>query len=391
MVHVEVVIIGGGVIGNSIAYHVARQGRKVLVIERAAMVASEPTASWASAGGVRRQGRDPAEAPLASEAIARWSSLEAELDAAVHYRQGGNVLVAENDDEAQRLVAFVQKQHTMGFADVRLVDRKELREIMPGAGAHIPAGSYSPADGQADPALTTRAFANAAQRYGATYWTDTICRALVMNQSRVTGVRTSRDDVTAEQVVLAAGVWTDELAAAIGLQLPITTRVPQMVLSTPAPQGLLTPVIGVMGRALSLKQLPNGAFLLGGGWPGDATTNRRGYILRTASIEGNWSVACDILPIVRQQIIAQAWCGLEAQAIDGIPFIGATPNYEGLSVAVGFSGHGFALAPAVGRALADQLAGKATPELAGLSPARIAQWSEEQIEAFMQSKHDHYG
>jgi sarcosine oxidase subunit beta len=212
-----------------------------------------------------------------------------------------------------------------------------------------------------------------------------------MNQSRVTGVRTSRDDVTAEQVVLAAGVWTDELAAAIGLQLPITTRVPQMVLSTPAPQGLLTPVIGVMGRALSLKQLPNGAFLLGGGWPGDATTNRRGYILRTASIEGNWSVACDILPIVRQQIIAQAWCGLEAQAIDGIPFIGATPNYEGLSVAVGFSGHGFALAPAVGRALADQLAGKATPELAGLSPARIAQWSEEQIEAFMQSKHDHYG
>jgi sarcosine oxidase subunit beta len=390
MMHTEVLIIGGGVIGSSIAYHVARQGRKVLVVERAT-IASEPTASWASAGGVRRQGRDPAEAQLASEAIARWPTLEAELEAAVHYRQGGNLLVAENDDEAQRLIALVKKQNDMGFADVRLVDRKELRELMPCVGEHILAGSYSPADGQADPALTTRAFANAAQRQGALYWTETTCQALVLDQSRVIGARTSREEVRAEQVVLAAGVWTDELATGIGLRLPITTRVPQMLLSTPAPQGLLMPVLGVMGRALSLKQLPNGAFLLGGGWPGDYTPDRRGYTLRTTSIAGNWVVACDILPAVRQQTIAQVWCGLEAQAIDEIPFIGVVPHYEGLSVAVGFSGHGFAIAPAVGRALADQLAGKATPELDGLSPARISRWTAEQIEAFVQSKQDHYG
>src|ERR1700676_1606895 len=83
----EIAIIGGGVIGNSIAYHLARQGHSVLVIERAD-IASEPAASWASAGGVRRQGRHPAEAQLASEAIQRWPTLSEELAADLRYRRG---------------------------------------------------------------------------------------------------------------------------------------------------------------------------------------------------------------------------------------------------------------------------------------------------------------
>src|SRR6266705_3807524 len=131
-INIEIAIIGGGVIGSSTAYHLAHQGHNVLVIEQAPDVASTPAASWASAGGVRRQGRHPAEARLASEAIERWQTLAEELEADLHYRQGGNLLVAETDAEAEQLVEFVRKQQELGFADVRLVDREEVHVLAPG-------------------------------------------------------------------------------------------------------------------------------------------------------------------------------------------------------------------------------------------------------------------
>src|SRR5207302_2090028 len=96
---VEVLVIGGGVIGSSIAYHVAQQGRNVLVVERNE-IAVEPAASWASAGGVRPQGMEPAEAALARAALTRWPTLAEELEADLQYRQGGHLLLAENEAKA---------------------------------------------------------------------------------------------------------------------------------------------------------------------------------------------------------------------------------------------------------------------------------------------------
>ena len=100
----EILIVGGGVSGSSIAYHLARVGRAVLVIDRGE-IAAEPSASWASAGGVRRQGRHRAEVALAIEASARWNTLEQELDANLDYRRGGNLLLGESDAHPQRLTS----------------------------------------------------------------------------------------------------------------------------------------------------------------------------------------------------------------------------------------------------------------------------------------------
>ena len=361
----EVLVLGSGVIGSSIAYHLARQGRNVLVVEQRSEVAIAPVASWASAGGVRRQGRHPAEAALASEAIARWPTLGQELEADLHYRQGGNLLLAESEAEAEQLVQFVKEQQAMGFADVRLVDRHEAREVVPGLNEQVLAGSYSPADGQADPALTTHAFAAAAKRLGATYEYNTTAMALLAENGRVVGVRTTQGDFYAQQVILATGAWSDTLAASIGLQLPIRTLALQMVLSTSTRPGILQPVLSALGRALSLKQLDDGSFLLGGGWLGEATPDRQSYTMKEENVQGNWQTACELLPILGQQEIARSWCGLEAESVDGIPFVGAVPGWDGLTLALGFSGHGFAIAPAVGRVVAEM------GEVEGLSPERI--------------------
>lgn len=378
----EIVVVGGGVIGSSIAYHLARQGRQVLVVERVTP-AVEPAASWASAGGVRRQGRHRAEVKLAIEAIERWPSLEEELGASFDYRQGGNLYVGEGEEEIETVRQFVRVQQENGFTDVQFVDRQGALEIVPALNDRASAASYSPRDGQADPPRTTQAFAGAAERHGATYWNGTESLGAIATDSRVTGLRTSRGDVEAGAVVLAAGSWSDDLAASVGLRLPIRTRVPQILISTPAKPGLVRPVLGSVSRRLSLKQLDDGAFMLGGGWPGVPAADRRSYTMQQASIEGGWATGAGLIPAVGEQTIARQWCGLEAQSFDGVPFIGPIRGLDGMTVATGFSGHGFALAPAVGRAVADQLAGQTVPELADLSPDRIDAFDPSAVQRFL--------
>src|SRR5260370_11810500 len=110
-------------------------------------------------------------------------------------------------------------------------------------------------------------------------------------ESRVIGTRTSRGDVEAETVILAAGALSNRIAATVGLSFPIHVEALQMIRSSPAPPGSLIPVVSAIRRALSLKQSHDGTFLLGGGWPGDITENGSANRLRPPSLEGNTTKA----------------------------------------------------------------------------------------------------
>ncbi len=378
---VEVLVIGGGVTGSSIAYHVSRQGHSVLVVERNE-IAVEPAASWASAGGIRLWEQDPAEAALARAAIERWPALEEELESDLQYRKGGHLMLAENETEAEHLHTFVQGQRELGFAELSFLDRKAVFGLVPGLGEQVVAGIFSPASGQADPRLTTRAFANAAKRHGAIYWNSTECIALQRVADHIVGAQTSQDLVQAKQIVLAAGAWSQELASSVGIQLPLRMRVLQALLTTPAPAGILQPMLSAAGRALSVKQLPDGTLLLGGGWLGDPTPNGRSYTLREESKQGNWATACELLPFIRNLRCVGAWGGLQAHSLDDLPFIGSFTGLDGLTLALG-SWYGFALAPAIGSFVADHLAGLPTTELDQLTPDRITQFDPVQVADFM--------
>jgi sarcosine oxidase, subunit beta len=196
-------------------------------------------------------------------------------------------------------------------------------------------------------------------------------------------VLTTSEPVATGLVVLAAGVWSIGLGQAIGLDLPLRMHAPQMLLTSPAPR-LLAPTVTAVGRPLSLKQLPSGEFFIGGGWPSDILDDRQRLAcrVRADSIAGSWAVATAVVPAVSSQELARSWCGLEAECFDGVPLIGPVPGYPGLYLAVGFSGHGFQIAPAVGRAVADGILGLATPALDALDPVRAARFDPGRLAVF---------
>lgn len=362
----DVVVVGAGVIGASIGYHLARAGSRVMIADPGAP--RSPSASWASAGGVRRQDRDPREWDLTLAAAERWPRLEDELGSGCAFRSGGHLHVAETETDLARLAERAERERAAGLG-TQLVNRTEARELAPILAPSVVGGTFTRGDGQADPRLTTRAFLDAALRSGATYRPEAIDGFLV-EAGRVEGVRFGAERGRSNLVVIAAGSWTPRLLAQLGVNLPVRVEGLQMLLSDPVAP-VLGPTVGSEGRPISFKQLPSGAFYIGGGWRADVDAAAHTCEVVEDQVSGSWETACELFPMLRDGRIAGRLCGLEGVSVDGVPIIGPLPGTPGAYVAAGFSGHGFQLSPAVGEAVAEDLMGREPPALDGLRPARF--------------------
>lgn len=351
MATTSLAIVGGGVMGLSAAWHVRRRRPRmdVVVLERAQIGAA---ASGASAAGVRVMGRDPAERALALVSLGRWPDLGRELEADTAYRRGGGLRVALDDDAWRRTPAWVAEQREDGVP-VEVVDAAAVRRLAPGIAPSCLGGALCSIDGQAEAMATVGAFATAARRLGARVEEGVGARALVVERDRVVALtQTDGRCRPCDVVIVAAGAWSAPLLAPLGVRLPLETRALQMLLTEPAPP-TLEPVVSAFGRKLSLKQLAGGAYLVGGGWPADIPDqagNR--WTLRDESVRVSLEVAREVHPPTGRSALARRWAGLEAFTPDDVPVLGPVPGVDGLLVAAGFSGHGFALAPAVGDLLA---------------------------------------
>src|SRR4051812_26041053 len=260
----EVVIIGGGVMGCAIAYELAMRGVAATIVEQREVAAS---ASGASAGGVRQQGRDLRELPLALRAIPRWPGLADQLGADIEYRRGGHLTLIEDEAILPAFAESIARQRSAGL-DIRLAEPRDLATIMPGVASTVVAGSYTPEDGHANPILTTKAFADAAVRAG----THLRERTTVTGFRRAArggfvGAETDAGTLPCRGAVNAAGAWAGEVARLAGTTVPLHPACYQMLITASAPH-LLDPVVGCVGRPLSLKQVPEGGFVVGGGWAG---------------------------------------------------------------------------------------------------------------------------
>ena len=347
----SVAIVGGGLMGLSAAFHLCRTDPavSVTVLERARIGAA---ASGASAAGVRAMGRDPAERRLALQSLRRWPDLDRELEAETQYRRGGGLRVALDDKAWEAAPGWAAEQCNDGVP-LETVDADSARRRAPGIAPACLGGVYSPIDGQADAMATVTAFATAARHLGARIEESVGVKALIAERGRVVGVeRSDGARQLADVVIAAAGAWTASLLAGLGAKLPLHTRPLQMLLTEPAP-GALAPVLGCFDRKISFKQLADGAYLIGGGWPGhivDHEANR--WAVLDESVRGSLEVAGEVYPPVAGCRLDRSWIGLEAFTPDELPVIGPVPGVEGVLVAAGFSGHGFALSPMVGDILA---------------------------------------
>lgn len=198
---VDVVVIGGGVIGCASAYELSKAGARVAVVESGEV---SSVASGASAGGVRQQGRDLREMEIAIRAIARWPDLSRELEADLHYRQDGNLTLIEREEDLPALERRVEAERAKGL-DIRLLHRDELRAVAPGLAPSVIAGSWCPTDGHAMPILTTKAFARAAQLLGTTLYEQTTVTGISRASGRVVGVETSSGTIPCGWALNAAG------------------------------------------------------------------------------------------------------------------------------------------------------------------------------------------
>jgi sarcosine oxidase subunit beta len=367
----DVVVIGAGIMGASTAYYLSKAGVDVTLIERQGIIAGG-TASQACAGGVRHQGRVLSEIPLAIHSIGLWNGLEKELDADLQYRQKGMTIVTDDEKLIPSLEKRVVNEQSLGL-HIRMVYGSELHDLIPGLSPRMLAGSYCPLDGHANPMCSVNAFAVTAERLGARLVTHCSAEGLVTEKGKIVAVRTSKGNIPCARAILASGVWSRAIASSVGVSLPMRPFGLQMMVTVRRPH-ILDQVLGWLGHGISLKQVPSGGFVIGGGWPGQCDPQTYQTNLHPGSMAKSAQTTVELFPSLANIPIVRAWVGIEAFSIDELQILGPVPGLEGLVLATGFSGHGFALGPGVGELITRYITTNQLPDL--LKPFGIERFND---------------
>jgi sarcosine oxidase subunit beta len=353
---VEYIVVGGGVVGTATAWNLASRGAEVTLLE-----ASE-LACGASGGpgrrGVRAGGRDLRELPLVCRAQELWPELDALLGAPTGYRRNG--LLSLYDVEIagvagwQSLSARAQAQRAAGVpCDV--VDRERLDEMQPGIAEDVRFALYTPNDGTADHPATTRAFAKAAVELGATVLEHTgVAKVTPSGGGSVILHLSTGDCLRATRgVIIAANRSTPRLLSdSVGLTLPLWEKATQITFVAGPPGFALNHQLGHSRRSLSVKMADEGCVMLSGGRPGGwdpvaGVGTADPNVLRTSLAD----LAATVPALAGAEVLAVDNSRADTSTIDLIPVIDTVPGLDSVFVGTGWSGHGFALAPAVAEAL----------------------------------------
>ena len=355
----EIAIIGGGVVGLSIAYHLAARGcRGVCVLERG-LIGQAATAR--ATGGIRQQFSREINVRLSQESLKQFGRFEEELGISADFRQVGYLFLASRASDWAWLQEAATLQRRLGVP-VELLTPGEARRLVPGVRIDDLVGAtFCGTDGIADPYAVVQAFARQARRLGVRILEGHEVIGIRVEAGRVRGVGLrDGEEVVADVVIDAAGVHAQKVALMAGIDIPVEPHHRQVFVAEP-----LAALPGPLPLAVDLKSgsyihvEPNGGIVMGGGDHGD----RRGF---DESLD--WSLLPRLieavthrLPALESARIQRGWAGLREMTPDELAIVGPVPQVEGFYLAVGFSGHGFMHAPAIGKVVTELiLDGKAS-------------------------------
>ncbi len=344
----EVVIIGGGIMGCSLAYNLAREGLKAVVIEKSDIGGE---ASGSNGGGVRQSARKPEELPLAMASIQLYGQLHEELGLDVEYVRQGNLRLCIDDGDIANMSQAVANQKALGL-ELEMLDAKQVKEINPWVSDMVIGASFCPTDGHANPFLVTYGFMRKAKELGAVFRTHEEVKDIRLQKGRVSAVITDKGVIETDLVVNAAGVAGRAIANMVGLDLPMRPIYSEALITEPYPK-MFPQMVGTAKSTFYGRQVPHGPFFWGGFTGSEEFIYRGGKPLYYGVGSRISQMVLEFFPALKDVHVIRTWSGIIAQMSDGIPVLGLTDEVPGFVFCTGFSGHGFGLGPIIGKLMCE--------------------------------------
>ncbi|HBF32829.1 FAD-binding oxidoreductase [Rhizobium sp.] len=400
---VDVVVIGGGIIGTSTALELAEAGLRVALCEKGGIGQEQSSRNW---GWVRISRRDPREVPLMAEALRIWNNLDKRIEGDTGYKRAGIIFTCANAKQYADHERW--NRNLEGYQlDSRMLSKAEFNAMFPGSNLPLEGALYTSNDGRAEPQKAAPAIAEAARRKGASILTECAVRGIETSGGKVSGVITERGAIACTSVVLAGGAWSSLFAGMFGLRLP-QLKVMNSVLRTKPLEG--GPEQAIWSNGFALRKRQDGGYTIASGHENVVDIVPKSFQFAAdflpalskewrslkfrlgsrfydeARIATRWRMDepspfeyCRVLdpvpskklsdlalanltkafPVFAQAQIAQRWAGYIDVTPDAVPVISAIDAIPGFHMATGFSGHGFGIGPAAGRLMADIVLGRA--------------------------------
>jgi glycine/D-amino acid oxidase-like deaminating enzyme len=397
----SVVIIGGGIVGVSAALALAERNIPVVLLEKGQIAGEQ---SSRNLGWIRKTNRHPDDVPMAQAADRLWAEMPKRIGREVGYRQAGITFLAQTKEQLAMHEAWHKSVESLSLGS-ELLTSADVDRLVPGGKGQWVGGIHTPSDGYAEPAIAASAIAEAAIKHGAVMLQNCAVRSLSMSAGKVSGVVTEKGEIRCEQVLLAGGAWSRRFLGNAGVNLP-TLPLICSVLRTQPMEGPTDIAVG--GPDFSFRKHQDGGFIITQrgkldapftldhllvGWRYmDQLRNQRSFLninfgqaffkdlklkrrwkpdsktpfelVRTNNPAPNMTLNQDALnnlkaawPAFDDAKIEEAWAGVIDVTPDSNPVIDHIKTIPGLTVATGFSGHGFGTGPAAGQLAADLLSG----------------------------------